>query len=59
MLDTLGSEGIVGVLAVLVAVGILTVHDPIVGGGVAVLLGGLALIAKGVADSVMRSFGLK
>jgi len=59
MRDTLGSEGIAGVVVVLIAVGILTVHDPIVGAGVAILLAGLALIAKGVADSTMRAFGLK
>ena len=59
MRDTLGSEGIAGLAVVLVAVGILTVHDPIVGGGVMILLAGLALIAKGIADSTMRAFGLK
>jgi len=59
MRDTLGSEGIAGVVVVLIAVGMLTVHDPIVGAGVAVLLAGLALIAKGIADSTMRAFGLK
>jgi len=47
MRDTLGSEGIAGVVIVLIAVGVLTVHDPIVGAGVMVLLAGLALIAKG------------
>ncbi|PAU78786.1 hypothetical protein CK500_16245 [Halorubrum salipaludis] len=59
MRDTLGSEGIAGVVVVLVGIGILAVHDPIVGAGVAILLAGLGLIAKGIADSVMRSFGLK
>ena len=59
MRDTLGSEGIAGVVVVLIAVGILAVHDPIVGAGVAILLAGLALIAKGIADSTMRAFGLK
>ncbi|EMA67184.1 DUF7470 family protein [Halorubrum kocurii] len=59
MRDTLGSEGIAGVVVVLVAVGVLTVHDPIVGAGVMILLAGLALIAKGIADSTMRAFGLK
>ncbi|MGQ3329133.1 MULTISPECIES: DUF7470 family protein [Halorubrum] len=59
MRDTLGSEGIAGVVIVLVAVGVLTVHDPVVGAGVTILLAGLALIAKGIADSTMRAFGLK
>ncbi|MFC6888881.1 DUF7470 family protein [Halorubrum trueperi] len=58
MRDTLGSEGIVGVALVLLAIGLLAVYDPIVGAGVAVLVAGLALIAKGVADSTMRMFGL-
>ena len=59
MRDTLGSEGIAGVVVVLVAVVVLTVHDPVVGAGVLILLAGLALIAKGIADSTMRAFGLK
>lgn len=59
MRDTLGLEGIAGVLVVFVAIGILTVHDPVVGGAMMVLLAGLALIAKGLVDTAMRSFGLK
>ena len=59
MRDTLGTEGIAGVLVVFVAIGLLTAYDPIIGAGMMVLLAGLALIAKGVADSTMRAFGLK
>lgn len=59
MRDTLGTEGIAGIAVVLLAVGVVAVHDPIVGGGMALFLAGLALIAKGVADSTMRAFGLK
>lgn len=58
MRDTLGSEGIVGVVLVLLAIGLLTAYDPIVGAGVALLVAGLGLIAKGVAASTMRMFGL-
>nr|WP_128903860.1 hypothetical protein [Halorubrum amylolyticum] len=57
MRDTLGSEGIAGVAVVLIAVGILTVHDPIVGAGVMILSAGLALIAKGIADSTIGRSG--
>jgi len=59
MRDTLGLTGLVGVALVLLALGVLTAYDPVVGGGVAVALAGLGLIAKGVADSAMRLFGLK
>ena len=59
MRDTLGLEGILGVLVVFLAVALLTVYDPVVGAGVMILLAGLALIAKGVADSTMRMFGMK
>ncbi|MGM0448202.1 MAG: DUF7470 family protein [Methanobacteriota archaeon] len=59
MRDTLGLEGIAGILVVVVAVGIITVRDPVVGGAVMLLLAGLALIAKGLVDTAMRSFGLK
>ncbi|WP_418281941.1 DUF7470 family protein [Halorubrum sp. DTA98] len=58
MRNALGLEGLVGVGVVFLAVALLTVHDPIVGAGVMILLAGLALIAKGVADSVMGAFGL-
>jgi len=58
MRETLGLEGILGVLVVFLAVA-LTVYDPVIGAGVMILLAGLALIAKGVADSTMRMFGMK
>lgn len=58
MRDTLGSEGIAGVVLVLLAIGLLAAYDPIVGAGIALLVAGLGLIAKGVAASTMRMFGL-
>lgn len=59
MRKTLGLEGIVGAFVVFLAVALLTLHDPVVGAGVMILLAGLALIAKGIADSTMRMFGMK
>lgn len=59
MRDMLGAEGIAGVVVVLLAVGLLAVHDPVIGAGLLLLLAGLVLIVKGVADSAMRAFGLK
>jgi uncharacterized membrane protein HdeD (DUF308 family) len=59
MRDTLGLTGLVGVGLVLLSLGLLTAYDPVIGGGVALMLAGVGLIAKGVADSAMRLFGLK
>ncbi len=59
MRDTLGLEGIAGVVVVFLAVTLLTLYDPVIGAGVMILLAGLALIAKGLAESTMRAFGLK
>lgn len=59
MRTTLGPEGVVGVVVVAIAVGLLTWYDPFIGAGIMILLAGMALIAKGVADSTMRMFGMK
>ncbi|RAW47010.1 hypothetical protein DQW50_01100 [Halorubrum sp. 48-1-W] len=59
MRDTLGLEGIAGVVVVFLAVTVVTLRDPVIGGGLMLLVAGLALIAKGVAESTMRTFGLK
>lgn len=59
MRDTLGLEGIAGVIVVFIAIGLLTVYDPVIGAGIMILLAGLALIAKGVIGTAMRTFGLR
>ena len=59
MPGTPGGEGIVGVLVVAAAVGVIAVRDPVIAGAVMLLIAGLALIAKGLVDTAMRSFGLK
>ncbi|MDR5674599.1 hypothetical protein AArcCO_2888 [Halalkaliarchaeum sp. AArc-CO] len=59
MLDTLGTEGLLGVGLIVLAIALLTWYDPIVGAGVMILVAGFALVARGVADSVMQLFGMK
>ncbi|AUX10766.1 hypothetical protein AArcSl_3159 [Halalkaliarchaeum desulfuricum] len=59
MLDTLGIEGLLGVVLIVLSIVLLTWHDPIVGAAVMILVAGFALVAKGIADSVMRLFGMK
>ncbi len=57
MRHTLGLEGLVGVGVVFLGVTLLTIHDPVVGAGMMILLAGLALIAKGIVDSTKRTLG--
>ena len=48
-----------GVVVVFLSIAVVTLRDPVIGGGLMLLVAGLALIAKGVAESTMRAFGLK
>ncbi|MBP1922277.1 putative phage tail protein [Halorubrum alkaliphilum] len=59
MRKTLGLEGIAGALIVFLAIAVVTLQDPVIGGGMMLFVAGLALIAKGIADSTMRAFGMK
>lgn len=59
MFDTLGTEGAVGIGLIVLGIAILTWYDPIVGAGMMILVAGFALVARGIADSVMRMFGMK
>lgn len=58
MRNKLGTEGLVGVLLVVLAVGLVAWRDPIIGGGMILFLAGLALIAKGVVSSALGMFGM-
>ena len=58
MRDRLGVQGLVGVLLVVLAVGIVTWRDPVIGGALMIFLAGLALIVKGLASSLMGMFGV-
>ncbi|GAB6879755.1 hypothetical protein JCM17823_20290 [Halorubrum gandharaense] len=59
MRKTLGLEGIIGVIVVFLAVALVTIRDPVIGAAFMLFVAGLALIAKGVANSAMRAFGMK
>lgn len=58
MLDSLGTEGLLGLGLIVLAIALLTWYDPIVGAGVMILLAGVALVARGIANSVMSMLGM-
>ncbi|MFC6723227.1 hypothetical protein ACFQE1_02225 [Halobium palmae] len=57
MLGKLGVTGIVGVLLLLVGIGLVAWHQPIVALGIALAFVGVGLVAKGLISNVMSAFG--
>lgn len=58
MREKLGTEGLAGLLLVVLAVALVTWRDPVIGGGMLLFLAGLALIAKGLVSSALGMFGM-
>lgn len=58
MLDKLGAVGIVGLLLIVAGIAAIASHNPIVAGGLLLVLAGLGLVLKGVVSSVLESFGM-
>lgn len=59
MRDKLGTDGLAGLLLVVLAIAIVTWRDPVIGGGMLLVLAGLGLIAKGLVSSAMGMFGMQ
>jgi hypothetical protein len=58
MFDRLGLAGIVGVLCCLAGLGIVAYAAPIVAGGIALVLVGLLLVARGLLSGMLAAFGM-
>jgi hypothetical protein len=58
MLGKLGSTGLAGVSLLIGGLAVVAYASPIVAGGLALMLVGLVLVARGLLGSVMRSFGM-
>lgn len=58
MRNKLGLEGIAGLLLIVLAVALIAWRDPVIAGGLMILLAGVALVAKGLVGSAMRAFGM-
>lgn len=58
MLERIGGGGLVGLLAMLGGIGLIAYQDPIIAGGMALVVVGLALLLRGVVQGFMSSMGM-
>ncbi|AGB15165.1 hypothetical protein Halru_0532 [Halovivax ruber XH-70] len=58
MIDKLGMSGLAGIVLLLAGLGFIGLYYWQVAVGLALVLVGIALIAKGLITSVMQSFGM-
>jgi len=57
-IKTLGYTGIGGIVLVIFGIALVSVQDPIIGAGLMLAFAGVALVARGIATSVMKLFGM-
>ncbi|MGM0604205.1 MAG: DUF7470 family protein [Halobacteriota archaeon] len=58
VLETIGYAGLAGIGLIVFGIALVSVQDPIIGAGVMLAIAGIALVARGVATSVMTLFGM-
>lgn len=58
MRNPLGITGIVGIVIVFAGLAVVTWQEPIIGGGLALMLVGLALIVKSAINAVVNAMGM-
>jgi len=58
MLNKLGIPGVLGVLLMTGGVGVVTWQNPIIGGGLALIIAGLGLVVYGMVTTLLSSMGM-
>jgi hypothetical protein len=58
MFNKIGISGVIGVLVVLGGLSLIAFANPIIAGGLVLILIGLGLIVRGLISSVMNSMGM-
>lgn len=58
MFSKLGAKGIAGLLALLAGLAVIAYSNPIIAGGMALVLVGLVLVVWGVVSSLLSNFGM-
>lgn len=59
MFNRLGIVGVLGVLCCLCGLGVIAYVAPVVAGGFALVLVGLALVVRGLLSGVLSAFGME
>lgn len=58
MIDRLGRGGIVGVVVVVTGLALTALVDPVIAGGIGLVLVGIALIVRGLLTSALDAMGM-
>ncbi len=58
MIERLGLVGVLGVLVLAAGLAVVTVGNPVVGGGLALVLLGIGIVVKKVVGDVLEEWGL-
>lgn len=58
MFDKLGRVGIVGILSVFVGLLVIALADPVIAGGVALVLVGVGLVVRGLFGFMLNAMGM-
>lgn len=58
MIDRLGRSGIVGVVVVIAGLALTALVDPVIAGGIGLVLVGIALVVRGLLTSALDAMGM-
>ncbi len=58
MINRLGRSGIVGVVVVVAGLALIALVDPVIAGGIGLVLVGMALIIRGLLTSALDAMGM-
>lgn len=58
MFDKLGRVGIIGVLVILGGLALIALADPVIAGGVALVLVGVGLVVRGLFGFMLNAMGM-
>lgn len=58
MIDRLGRSGIVGVVVVVAGLALIALVDPVIAGGIGLVLVGITLIIRGLLTSALDAMGM-
>ncbi|WP_338726791.1 hypothetical protein [Haladaptatus sp. DJG-WS-42] len=58
MLDKLGTGGLIGLIVLVAGLGVIAYANPLIAAGLALVLVGVGLVAKGLVSGLLSAFGM-